>query len=115
MDGSRRAPWRTAMMAVRQQFANPTGWMGALIGHLMAVKNRERSEWVLTQLGIGPADHVLEVGFGSGVDVQRPARPARGVGGIDQSAVMLRRAGRRTRRAFAEGRVARRLGAVPPL
>lgn len=103
------------MIAVRQQFGNPTGWLGAFVGHLMALKNRERSEWVLTQLAIGPSDHVLEIGFGSGVDVRRAALLARQVSGIDRSDVMLRQATRRNQRTIAEGRVHLRLGAVPPL
>ena len=32
----------------RAQFACPTGWLGVLVGHVMALKNRERStaSWI---------------------------------------------------------------------
>ena len=44
------------MTSVYRQFTHPTGWLGAVVGMLMAVKNRERSEWVLSQLGAGRVD-----------------------------------------------------------
>jgi ubiquinone/menaquinone biosynthesis C-methylase UbiE len=71
----------------------------------MAVKNRDRSEWVLSRLGLGPHAEVLELGFGPGADVRRVARVARFVAGIDHSAEMVRQATRRNRDAVAAGRV----------
>src|SRR5205809_1040925 len=59
------------MIDIRRQFALPTGMVGRAIGHLMAVKNRERSEWVLGQLEIASDDTILEVGFGRGADIRR--------------------------------------------
>jgi ubiquinone/menaquinone biosynthesis C-methylase UbiE len=93
------------MRNIRKQFARPEGWLGWLIGHLMAFKNRERSEWVLSLLDAEPTDHVLEIGFGSGADVRRISRRAGQVSGVDHSAEMLRMATRRNRTAIAQGRV----------
>lgn len=90
---------------VTSQFGHPAGPVGWLIGHLMAVKNRDRSEWVLSQLGLNARSELLEVGFGPGADVRRAARVARFVAGIDHSAEMLRQAARRNRDAVAAGRV----------
>jgi hypothetical protein len=45
--------------------------VGRIVGHLMAFKNKERSWWVLPQLEINEDDRVLEVGFGSGIDIHR--------------------------------------------
>lgn len=115
MDRADRAQRSAQVTNIRQQFGNPTGWMGAAIGYLMAAKNRERSEWVLSQLAIAPHDRVLEIGFGSGADVTRAAARAAFVAGIDRSGVMLRQATRRNRRTIASGRVNLRLGLVPPL
>jgi ubiquinone/menaquinone biosynthesis C-methylase UbiE len=102
-------------MEIRKQFGHPTGWMGALIGHLMALKNRERSEWILAQLALAQTDRVLEIGFGPGVDVKRAAARATSVAGIDRSDVMLRQATRRNRAGVDGGRIELRLGTVPPI
>ena len=48
----------------RKQFAKPTGTMGWVAGHLMAMKNRERSEYVFSLLELKASDRVLEIGFG---------------------------------------------------
>jgi len=99
-------------MEVRKQFGRPSGAVGALVGHLMAVKNRQRSLFVLSLLDVGPEDRVLEIGFGPGVDVARVAeRASRGfVAGIDHSEVMVRQAVRRNAEAIGAGRVELRLG-----
>src|SRR5262245_16525243 len=94
----------------RAQFSRRTGLGGWLVGHLMAVKNRGRSEWVLSGLDLGPRDRVLEVGFGPGVDVRRAAARAAFVAGVDHSPEMVRQARRRNARAIAEGRVDLRVG-----
>jgi ubiquinone/menaquinone biosynthesis C-methylase UbiE len=90
-----------------QQFARPTGWIGWCIGQLMAVKNRQRSEWVIDLLKIQPDDRILEIGFGSGMDIYRvSALATRGfVAGIDRSEVMVRQARRRNAAAIQAGRV----------
>jgi ubiquinone/menaquinone biosynthesis C-methylase UbiE len=68
----------------------------------MAIKNRGRSEWVIQLLDIQPTDQVLEVGFGSGVDIGRvSALVAQGVvAGIDHSAVMVAQAKQRNKAAI---------------
>ncbi|HJZ77830.1 MAG TPA: methyltransferase domain-containing protein [Vicinamibacterales bacterium] len=103
------------MNKVRAQFVCPTGWLGSIVGRLMAIKNRERSEWVLSQLGVNPGDRVLEIGFGPGVDVARTAAIGASVAGIDPSDVMVRQASRRNADAIRAGRVDLRRGAMPDL
>jgi ubiquinone/menaquinone biosynthesis C-methylase UbiE len=103
------------MSGVRTQFGCPTGWLGSMVGLLMAIKNGERSEWVVSQLALEPGDRVLEIGFGPGVDVARAASRAAFVAGIDASDVMLRQASRRNAAAIAEGRVALTRAAMPSL
>ena len=68
----------------------------------MAVKNRSRSQWVIELLNIQSDDHVLEVGFGSGVDVSRVRAIAiQGfVAGIDHSQVMVQQAKKRNAAAI---------------
>jgi ubiquinone/menaquinone biosynthesis C-methylase UbiE len=103
------------MKPVRAQFGNPTGALGAFVGWLMAVKNRERSAWVLSQLRLQSSDRVLEIGFGPGVDVARAAARSAFVAGADMSDVMLRQAVRRNAAAIREGRVDLRRAAMPAL
>jgi SAM-dependent methyltransferase len=94
------------------QFEKPTGLLGRLVGHLMAMKNRARSRWVIALLQVRPADRILEIGFGPGADICRVARLARDgfVAGVDHSELMVRHARRRNRRAVRAGRVEVQLG-----
>ena len=99
----------------RAQFAHPCGRLGWFVGQLMAFKNRERSEWVLSRLNLDEEDRVLEIGFGPGVDIKRAAERAGYVTGIDPSDVMLRLARRRNASAVAAGRVTVHAGGMPSL
>jgi len=101
----------------RRQFAQPTGVLGQLAGHLMALRNKERSWWVLPLLEIHDKDRVLEVGFGSGVDIRRVSEIAvHGfVAGIDHSAVMLQQASRRNAAGIRARRVELQLGSADHL
>src|SRR5262249_6843216 len=114
-EGVQRSSGEQVMNKVRAQFVCPTGWLGSIVGRLMAIKNRERSEWVLSQLGVNPGDRVLEIGFGPGVDVARTAAIGASVAGIDPSDVMVRQASRRNADAIRAGRVDLRRGAMPDL
>ena len=68
--------------------------------------NRQRGCWVVSLLGLRPADQVLEIGFGPGLAVAALARAGAGhVYGIDHSGVMLRQASRRNAAAIRAGRV----------
>lgn len=91
----------------RGQFERPTGLAGRLIGHLMARKNKERSWWVLPLLDIHHDDRVLEIGFGSGMDVRRVSEMTVGgfVAGVDHSEVMVEQASKRNAAAIRAGRV----------
>jgi ubiquinone/menaquinone biosynthesis C-methylase UbiE len=90
-----------------RQFEHPTGWVGWCIGQLMAVKNRRCSEWVIDLLKVRPSDRILEVGFGSGVDLARTSALASEgfVAGIDRSEVMVRQAQRRNATTIQSGRI----------
>ena len=98
----------------RKQFRKPTGFLGWVVGHLLASKNRERSRWVLSLLDIQPDSHVLEIGFGSGADIQQVSQmtPEGLVAGVDHSDTMVRQASKRNARAIQSGRVELQLGAA---
>ena len=99
------------------QFRHPRGWRGWVVGQLMAIKNRERSLWVLSLLEYRPTDRVLEIGFGSGADIQRvAARVPKGfVMGIDHSEAMVRLAASKNAREISVGRVILRQGSASNL
>lgn len=99
----------------RSQFVKPTGALGWVVGHAMAFKNRERSEWVFSLLDLKPVESVLEIGFGPGADVVRASQAAAFVAGVDHSDVMLRQASGRNREAIRAGRVDLRLGVAAQL
>lgn len=103
--------------SIWRQFGRPTGALGWLVGQLMAIKNRERSEWLIPLLEVRANTRVLELGFGPGVDVRRVSAAAPGVhvAGVDHSEEMLRQARKRNAAAIRAGRVDLRLGPVCPL
>ena len=86
----------------------PHGVAGSVSGWVFAHRpsNRQRNRWVVSLLGLGPAEKVLEIGYGPGVAVQALVRSGAGhVYGVDHSAVMLRQASRRNAAAIRAGRV----------
>jgi ubiquinone/menaquinone biosynthesis C-methylase UbiE len=99
------------------QFGNPRGGLGGLVGKLMARKNRERIDWAVSTIDIQRDDHVLEIGFGPGVAIQRIAGMAtKGfIAGIDHSEVMVEQASKRNAKAIQEGRVDLGHGSVEAL
>jgi ubiquinone/menaquinone biosynthesis C-methylase UbiE len=102
-------------MDLRKQFAKPEGTLGWVVGHMMAMKNGDRSEFVFSILDLKPEDRVLEIGFGPGTDIQRASRAASFVAGVDHSEVMVKQASRRNAGAIREGRVRLELGAANKL
>lgn len=101
----------------RSQFHKPSGVRGRIVGHLMAFKNKERSWWVLPMLEIHQNDCVLEVGFGSGIDIRRVSEIAADglVAGVDHSPLMVAQASRRNRVAIGKGLVELQLGGASKL
>jgi trans-aconitate methyltransferase len=92
-----------------RQAHRPTGPVGHAVCRMMATRpsNVHRNRWAVDQLGVGPADRVLEIGFGPGVAIEAlAARVTEGVVfGVDHSEVMAQAARRRNAEAVATGRV----------
>lgn len=115
-----RSPFvRSIQRFLRQQFGNPDGIMGTLVGRVLTSQDhRERISWTVALLQIKPHDRVLEVGFGPGLGIELTSSIAfKGVVvGIDHSKLMVRQAGKRNARAIKEGRVVLKLGSAsdPP-
>jgi SAM-dependent methyltransferase len=90
------------------QAHHPRGAAGRVTAWEMAHRpsNRQRGRWVVSLLGVQPAEQVLEIGFGPGLAVADLVRAGAGhVYGIDHSGVMLRQASRRNAAAIRAGRV----------
>jgi SAM-dependent methyltransferase len=90
------------------QAHHPRGAAGRVTAWEMAHRpsNRQRSVWVVSLLGVQPADRVLEIGFGPGLAIAELVRAGAGHAyGIDHSDVMLRQASRRNAAAVRAGRV----------
>ena len=102
-----------------QQFGNPRGLLGRLVGFVMKVRpsNRQRSMLTLDLLDIQSEDYVFEIGFGPGLAIARAAElaPRGKVVGLDHSALMLAQASRRNARAIQAGRVELHLGGAEQL
>jgi ubiquinone/menaquinone biosynthesis C-methylase UbiE len=101
-------------MSWRDQLAKPTGAMGWIAGHMMSMKNGN-SEWIFSLLDLKAGDRVLEIGYGSGVDVARACGTAAFVAGVDHSDVMHRQATKRNAAAIQAGRVDLQLGSASKL
>lgn len=101
----------------KSQFAHPEGWVGRLVGMVLAWKNRERNAWATSLLDVQPDDHILEIGFGPGQAIQEVAKltPKGFVAGIDLSDVMVSQASKRNAAAIRLGRVLLQRGAESPL
>src|SRR4051794_39896963 len=103
--------------ALFQQFGHPSGAVGWLVGHAMAVKNGARSRGAIGLLAPEAGERICENGFGAGIDVRRlSAAVGEGrVAGVDVSSEMVRQASARNRQAVREGRVDLRLGSASEL
>jgi SAM-dependent methyltransferase len=81
----------------RAQFGCPTGWIGFLVGELMARKNARMNRFAVDVLDPQAGDQVLEIGFGPGTTLAMIAdrMPEGEIAGLDLSDVMVRQAARR--------------------
>ncbi|MDE3091598.1 MAG: SAM-dependent methyltransferase, partial [Chloroflexota bacterium] len=82
------------LRALAENHAHPKGWLGKVVGWRLSIVNRAANDWVVGLLDLTPTDHVLEIGFGPGVGIQRVAAIANAgfVAGVDSSEVMLQAA-----------------------
>src|SRR5204862_367510 len=106
-----------AVVPLEDQFAEPHGLGGLVAGEVMAWRNRGLNGWTLRLLGVRRTSRVLEVGFGPGVGIRMVAALARRgrIAGVDPSALMVKRARWRNRKAIHSGRVDLRRGDVRAL
>jgi ubiquinone/menaquinone biosynthesis C-methylase UbiE len=99
------------------QFGKPRGIFGKLIGWVMAIKNRKRVLWTISQLQISDHDRILEIGFGPGAAIHEISKIVKNgaIAGIDHSKIMLHQASRRNFRAIKSGQVELKQGSSDSL
>jgi SAM-dependent methyltransferase len=100
-----------------RQLRYPSGALGGLVGHAMAIVNGRPNRLALDALNVRTNDVALELGFGPGKAIER-LFDLTGHGrvlGIDHSEVMLAQATRRNRRAIVSGSVDLRQGSFAAL
>ena len=96
------------------QFGNPHGFLGEVVGWILAAKNEERSSLAVEKLDPQPGDKVLEIGFGPGVTIQKIFNECEDVfiAGIDVSEVMVKQASNRNRKYINENKALIKRGSV---
>lgn len=111
MSEQRREPPRSWLLdKPLTGFALPTGRLGSLQGWLMGRLNGDEQSEASTLLAARPGEHVLEVGFGPGVLVERTLAAGARVTGVDPSPQMTAQARRRNSAAVEDGRADLRVG-----
>ena len=101
----------------KAQFACPSGWLGGLVGRLMAFRNAPMNAVVVDALDPCPDERIVEIGFGPGVALEMAAaRVGNGLlAGVDVSRLMVERARRRLHRHLSPGCVDLRTGSASAL
>jgi ubiquinone/menaquinone biosynthesis C-methylase UbiE len=112
-----REPEVMLQKLIYAQYRRPTGWLGRWIGQRMAQQHVPENEWTVQVLDAQPGDHILEIGFGPGLAIEKLLRqvPDVQIAGIDYSQTMVHAARRRNARAVRAGRVDLRYGDVQHL
>ena len=98
--------------SLARQGRQPSGWLGHVVGRIMARETHKANLVALDQLDLQPGDRMLEIGFGHGRTLATAAKriDTGRLTGIDPSEVMLRIAQGRNAKALRVGRMALTLG-----
>lgn len=101
----------------KKQFRKPGGFLGRLVGRILAIDNKKRSLWTVEKLNVQPTDAILEVGYGPSVTLKMVADQLTSgfVVGIDHSEVMLRQASRRNQMHISRKKVSLKCGTIDDL
>jgi SAM-dependent methyltransferase len=104
--------WVRLARAINRQAAMPRGLFGRLLGVIWPWEHARVNAEVRNRLDLRPGQRVLEIGSGPGEALRKAALQTQGgkVVGVDVSALMVRLATDRNRKAIARGEVEVRLG-----
>lgn len=103
--------------SIKQQFRKPSGFLGKLVGRILAFDNKKRSLWTVEKLNVQLTDAILEVGYGPGVTLKMVADQLTSgyVVGIDHSDVMLKQASKRNQMHISSKKVSLKCGTIDDL
>lgn len=98
--------------AIVGQAQRPSGFLGRMMGDVMAATNRPRNKWLLDQIDIQSGQKGFEFGFGNGETLTRFLARSEGSSalGVDWSNSMIDAAARRNKAAIAQGRLSLQCG-----
>lgn len=96
------------------QAQRPSGFLGRIMGEVMAATNRPRNMWLLDQLDIQPVQKGFEFGFGIGETLTGFLDRSEGSSaiGVDWSQSMIDAAARRNSTSIEDGRLRLQCGDV---
>ena len=97
-----------------EQFGNPHGLLGEVVGWILVANNDERNSLAVEKLDPKPGEKILEIGFGPGVTIQKIFTKCKDafVAGIDVSDVMVKQASKRNREYINENKAVIKRGSV---
>jgi SAM-dependent methyltransferase len=92
---------------IGKQLQYPKGFFGKVLFAWMTPKTIAHARWTADLLGIQPEDHIIEIGFGNGANIelllQRAVRGS--VTGAEISKTAIQMASKKNAKAISEGRV----------
>ena len=93
--------------AIGKQLQHPKGIFGKILFAWMTGKTIEHARWTGDLMQVQPNDHILEIGFGNGANIELLLQRAVGgsVTGVEISETAIEMASRKNAKAIAEGRV----------
>lgn len=92
---------------VGKQLQHPRGMLGRVLFGWMTTDTLAHARWTAELMDVQPDDHILEVGFGNGANIELIANRASNghVAGAEISRTAIEMASRRNARAISQGRV----------
>jgi SAM-dependent methyltransferase len=108
---------KTPAVRMAEQMRCPRGLWGGFAASIMKRYNEQAEVWTVEQLQVGPADCVLEIGFGPGLGLRQVLKglSAGNVYGIDMSPRMVRMASRTNFEALQSGKLQLQIGSADHL
>lgn len=102
-----RPRFRNPLQVLEDNFRQPVGWFGRMLGHVMTFQHKSLTQWAIGHMKVEPRDRILDIGCGSGAAVSLLVEKAKEgfVAGVDYSKDMVALATRRNAEAIERGQV----------